>query len=109
MNDKLRLSGVHERIRLQFAQDFAEVAKEQGLTEKVLARRLSITKKKLRRLIWSEDLTFNDMVKLIDALGGTYHPFILIAGWPEDRQSKQKRNVTLVEKITTKLEGRGYE
>lgn len=91
MAKTLIVDNIYESVRAQFARDICEVMKEQELTDLDVAKRMHITCKKLRRMIWEYNLTFQQMICLINALGGTFRPFIVVASWPPSVQKNPKK------------------
>ena len=89
----LDTSAVYEEARIKFARDFRAVMKEEDIPLEYLAFQMGITERKLRRMIYKDDLRFSELVSLIFLLGGTFRPYIVIASWPPDAQRLRKRSL----------------
>jgi len=91
--ENLETGRKYEEIRAQFANNVLDVMKEEGLNHHIVATRIGISRRALRRWIWTKDLSFSNMVTLIHALGGVYRPFIMVASWPPKVQKPRSRNL----------------
>lgn len=73
-----RVAAGYERIRIRFAQDFRDLMAEHGVDENDIADRLGISPLDFRVMLYETNLKFSDVVNLVDALGGTLNPLMVI-------------------------------
>jgi len=90
----LRLMQIYDRIRQQFTNDFCDVMREQGISFEDISSKLNLESEgyfSLAALVLklkSEELSLSEMVLLVDALGGTLRPLIVI---PKPKGNQIKR------------------
>lgn len=76
----------YETTRRQFGNDILCILTDLGISQKLLAHRLGIPQKQLRQFLFTQELTFIDLVRLGVSLGGIFRPLFVLPQKPKSER-----------------------
>ena len=69
---------LYERLRHKIGEDIVDIMKEEDIHYETLAAMMQVSKRRLKQIIWEDDLKMSELVKLLWKMGAECYPLIRV-------------------------------